>query len=208
MIDKYFCGICSKLIRANSNSIFCDICKLWSHPTCNSLNSIDFTLLSNTDPNETWSCIKCNSEIFPFSDEHMPEENSDTDLNTNPFLLRDNSSDDDEEDEEQEIDCKYYDDISLNTALNQISESQLSPTLSLFHLNTCSLSKNLDEINILNSLNFDFDILGFSETRLNSHSVIPDIEGYRGFHNFSSTSAGGTSIYISNTMSPVTPRLY
>jgi len=49
---KYFCGICSKLIRLNSNAIYCDICKQWIHPRCNLLDASEFSKLADADASE------------------------------------------------------------------------------------------------------------------------------------------------------------
>ena len=92
-------------------------------------------------------------------------------------------------------DCKYYECSSLNSSLNAISSSNLD--LSYFHLNSVSLIKNLDEIShLLSSINHKFSVVVFSETRLNTFSILPQIEGYIGFHNPTVGLAGGTALYV------------
>ena len=71
MSETRNCGICNKLIKVNCKALFCHICQNMIHPRCNSLNS----KLTGVDINEVWSCLKCNSEIFPF---HNSPENIDT----------------------------------------------------------------------------------------------------------------------------------
>ena len=89
----------------------------------------------------------------------------------------------------------YYECSSFNSCLNAISSSNLD--LSYFHLNSVSLIKNLDEIShLLSSINHKFSVLAFSETRLNTFSILPQIEGYIGFHNPTVGLAGGTALYV------------
>ena len=204
--NKYFCGICNKKIRSNSNAIFCEFCKCWNHPSCNLLNHADFSKVANFTSKADWSCIKCNSEIFPFSENLLSKDYSAktqkffSELNTIPNQNHSNVNDDDSDDQVS-IGCKYYNLENLNSTLKQFNSFQLEVNLSLFHLNTCSLLKHLDEIDILhNSLNLDFDILGFSETRLKNYSIAPNIEGYNAFHNYSTSKAGGTSLYVANSI--------
>ncbi|XP_057312179.1 uncharacterized protein LOC130653679 [Hydractinia symbiolongicarpus] len=195
-----------ELIRANSNCIFCDFCKLWVHPSCNLLNSNDFKKLTKDNSDEAWSCLKCNSEIFPFQSDNTPlfeAQKSQIFSDVNSHIETSFSNNVDDEDE-RFTNCKYYEYNSFNSTLEQLSSSDLTPNFSYFHLNTCSLPKNIDNINILlNSLNIDFDVLGFSETRLSKYSITPILKGYRGFHNLSSSNAGGTSLYISNSLTVV-----
>ena len=57
---------------------------------------------------------------------------------------------------------------------------------------------------MLNSLKCRFKIIGLSETRLTSSSCIPhnlELEGYSLTSNRTEASAGGTSIYVCNTLS-------
>ncbi|XP_057290863.1 uncharacterized protein LOC130613552 [Hydractinia symbiolongicarpus] len=189
-----------ELIRANSNCIFCDFCKLWVHPSCNLLNSNDFKKLTKDNSDEAWSCLKCNSEIFPFQSDNTIDKIF-SDVNSHIETSFSNNVDDEDQ---RFTNCKYYEYNSFNSTLEQLSSSDLTPNFSYFHLNTCSLPKNIDNINILlNSLNIDFDVLGFSETRLSKYSITPILKGYRGFHNLSSSNAGGTSLYISNSLTVV-----
>ena len=55
-------------------------------------------------------------------------------------------------------------------------------SLSLFHLNVCSLSTNFDQLhNLLIQLNLELDFIGITETRLTSKAISPcnlSIENY------------------------------
>ena len=71
--------------------------------------------------------------------------------------------------------------------------------------NIRSLPKHFDNFqDLLTSLNCRFKIIGLSETRLTSSSCIPhnlELEGYSLTSNRTEASAGGTSIYVCNTLS-------
>ena len=56
--------LCTKVIRDNDNSIYCDKCNLWGHIKCNNLSFIDYQYLNGND--DSWFCLKYNSELFPF----------------------------------------------------------------------------------------------------------------------------------------------
>ena len=56
--------LCTKVIRDNGNFIYCDKCNLWVHIKCNNLSFMDNQYLNGND--DSWFCLKCNSELFPF----------------------------------------------------------------------------------------------------------------------------------------------
>ena len=67
----------------------------------------------------------------------------------------------------------------VNTGiLDTFKISQKSKSLSLLHLNICSLSKNFDNFCILlKEINMNFDIIALIESRIKKNSVSPiDIE--------------------------------
>ena len=206
-MGKDFCGICEKLIKNNSNSIFCDYCESWIHPKCNLLNHSDFLKLSKQ--NETWSCLKCNSETLPFCS--FSPQSSENSLNcsfysnlssnlveNNPSLLL---TENDEPDSDK-IDCRYFDCKTLNSTISDLYKQDLQISISFFHLNSNSLHKHFDDIsNLLDSLLPKFKVLGFSETRiLNSSYSIPNFENFTTFSNPTDSSAGGTAIFVSNSL--------
>ena len=78
-------------------------------------------------------------------------------------------------------------------------------SLSLFDLNTCSLSNNFDDFQLLfQSTNIDFDVIAISESRVikNEPSVV-DIVNPNYSYEFCPTesSAGGTLLYVENHLS-------
>ena len=77
--------------------------------------------------------------------------------------------------------------------------------LSFFHLNIGSLAKHSDNLNAtLSSLNLDFKIIGISETRITKVSVNThnfNLPTYSFISNETESSAGGTALFIHDTMS-------
>ena len=82
------------------------------------------------------------------------------------------------------------------------NEKNKSDDLSLFHMNTVSLYKKIDEIRELtSSLKNPLKCIGISETRLTHNSILNvDIPNYNFYHKPSNTSAGGVGMYIHNSI--------
>ena len=55
----------AKNAHEKDKAVQCDLCELWTHIKCNSLNYLDYRYLQNCD--ESWHCIECCSTIFPFN---------------------------------------------------------------------------------------------------------------------------------------------
>ena len=62
---KFPCRSCEKNVSDKDKAVQCDLCELWVHIKCNSLNYLDYRYLQNS--NESWYCIECCSTIFPFN---------------------------------------------------------------------------------------------------------------------------------------------
>lgn len=97
------------------------------------------------------------------------------------------------------INSEYLDTVAFN------SKFQETKGLSFFHLNINSLSKHFDDLTVLlESLSMNFSVIGISETRLNSlslHSNNFDIAGYFHLPTTTESTAGGTSLFISKSLS-------
>ena len=66
--------------------------------------------------------------------------------------------------------CKYID----TEYFKNLTKDFKRKILSFFHMNVCSLTKSVDDFNILLSeLNVSFDILAITETRINNNSSCP-----------------------------------
>ena len=164
------------------------------------MDRTDIESLSNSK--EVWSCLRCNSENFPFNSSFDDEDGfvPQTDSALKPFFLAANSSvsENDENFHEElvnKIDCRYLDCNEFNKSFSN------SQNLSFLHLNIASLSKHLDNFTtLLNSLYHQFKIIGISETRISSQSIEHNlnIPGYISHFTKTESSAGGTGIYISN----------
>ena len=74
----------------------------------------------------------------------------------------------------------------------------------MFHINTCSLSKNFDDLEyLLKTTNMNFDITAISETRITENiNEISNINLNSYAFEFTPTesSAGGTLIYVANCL--------
>ena len=97
------------------------------------------------------------------------------------------------------VKCRYYD-IEEIQALNIPNKSK---SLSMFHINTCSLSKNFDDLEyLLKTTNMNFDIIAISETRItkNINNILSNINlnNYAFELTPTESSAGGTLIYVAN----------
>ena len=63
------------------------------------------------------------------------------------------------------VNCKYYD-------IDEFCSSKFNnnDSFSLFHLNIASLTAHFDELNtMINLLDFDFNIIGITETRIENN---------------------------------------
>ena len=96
---------------------------------------------------------------------------------------------------------KYYD----IDEMHNIKIPQKNISLSLFHINACSLNKNFDDLqHLLSSAKNVFDIIAVSETRITKQvSLLNNLNLYHYSFEFTptETSAGGTLLYIANHLS-------
>ena len=89
--------------------------------------------------------------------------------------------------------------------MHNIEIPQKNKSLSLFHINACSLNKNFDDIQHLSSCTkTKFDILAISETRTTKQVPLSNnlnLNNYSFEFTPTETSAGGTLLYIANHLS-------
>ena len=91
---KYPCATCQKPCKSNQNSIYCDLCHLWTHLNCTTLSDKDFQSLSNS--NKPYYCKNCYESIFPFhnlknkdfANEHSSYQQKRTPKNVNFLEIR------------------------------------------------------------------------------------------------------------------------
>ena len=95
------------------------------------------------------------------------------------------------------ISCKYFNIYDFCS-----SNFDSSCSFSAFHLNISSLNAHFEEFTaMINLLNFNFSVIGLTETRLKrsigvSHPI--SIDGYSFEHTPTEASCGGALLYISN----------
>ena len=108
------------------------------------------------------------------------------------------------------VKCRYYDIEEIQT-LNIPNKSK---SLSMFHINTCSLSKNFDDLEyLLKTTNMNFDIIAISETRMikNISKIFNiNLNDYAFEFTPTESSSGGTLIYFANHLAykPRNPQIY
>ena len=102
---------------------------------------------------------------------------------------------------ENTVSSKYYD----IEELQNLKITNKSKSLSLFHINACSLSKNFDDLqHLLSCTNKNFDIIAITETRITENVSITNnlsIKNYSIEFTPTESSAGGTLLYIANHLS-------
>ena len=169
---KFPCKLCKKSCKSNQKCINCDICNEWMHLKCTSLSLAQFLEYSD-DSLLPFYCIPCLSENLP--------------LNCLPSCYAGPTQD-----------GKGYLPVD-NLELHFEKSNYLSEDLVILHINTRSLTKNVDLISeLLVSFNVKPDLIAITETKLNKKSSIDlvQITGYKFLHNDSFTAAGGTALYI------------
>ena len=192
------------------------------HLKCNYLNVVDAEIIKNTGSDRFWICMFCSNNLFPFatlndhklyqtlsqSNNHYSGSSNSYSTNTcstlkppknlsNLFNEFNNFSSQQNKNTENIINCKYYDiEESLNN-LNHIN--------ALSHINTCSLSKNIEELEyLLDKTKIDFDVIDINESRIKkdkSPIYSLHLKGYSHESCATESAAGGTLLYISNNFS-------
>ena len=89
--------------------------------------------------------------------------------------------------------------------MHNIEIPHKNKSLSLFHINACSLNKNFDDLqHLLNCTKIFFDIIAISETRITKQVSLLNnlnLNNYSFKFTPTETSAGGTLVYIANHLS-------
>ena len=211
---KYPCGICNKTIGKNHRAIRCCICNYKVHIKCNKTDKKSYEKLEKTkDP---CICIACKEENLPFSkltdeqfklmsnainidDDHdlahslFPSESLKCFFKGINDLTNPNNANSDGDVDNIPINCKYVD-------INSFNYKQNKDDFSLFHLNIASLGKHKIELEtILSLINYKFDIIGITETKIKKGTEpITDIK-YNGFKEYSTpaeSDKGGAILYV------------
>ena len=112
-----------------------------------------------------------------------------------------NTSPEKNNDPENVVNSKYYDIDQIQT----LKFPNKHKSLALFHINECSLSKNLDYLDhLLKSTNKVFDIIAVSETRITKqtfHTTNINLRNYAIEFTPTEYSAGSMLFYITSHLS-------
>ena len=198
------CKVCLKTVKISDMAILCDHCDNWIHIKCNNLDKLDYEMLKSTaDP---WFCISCTSNILPFCNRHGKAKETITppinlfhhnelfQLIKNLNNLTDESSNDDAN--SLNVSNKYRDPKYFCNLQGNIK----SKSLSIFHHNVCSLSKNFDQLHaLLTELDIDFDFIGITESRISKTNFSPTniaLANYVIEQTPTESNAGGALLYI------------
>ena len=104
-------------------------------------------------------------------------------------------------DPENVIQSKYYD----IDELQKLKIPNKENSLSLFHINSCSLNKNFEELqNLLQCTNINFGVMAITETRIPKNVFVTQnivLNNYSFEHTPTESSARGTLLYIANHLS-------
>ena len=215
MVIQDPCGICHKPVASNHRSAKCNFCKFWIHIKCNNISPQEYDIMREEGDDKPWMCIKCFNETLPFGQidnksflltqkcitaEHNLEDLNFTMTAQDKRFVKQISNliiQNTDPDNDNSNFCKYYN-------LDKFSRSKFKPeqSLSIMHLNIASLQYHIDDLKILiQSLDFKFDILAISESKLKQFTIPTrdiNIPNYQYVHTSTKASKGGTLIYISN----------
>ena len=195
---------------------------------CNNLNHIDYKYLQGS--NDPWFCISCCNEIFPFgtlanknflsmmmvNSSPTTIKNNDvyaTNINSTSLVLKhslnlpllfnqfNNFYPEQKNELENIVNSNYYDIDQFQT----LKFHEKNKSLSLFHINACSLRKNFDDLeHLLKCTNKVFDIVAVSETRITRNASLTsniNLQNYSFEFTPTESNAGGTLLYIANHLS-------
>ena len=182
-VIKFPCKICKNNVTNSDQTIQCDLWDSWVHIKCNDLNS-----------NDLWFCISCCSKIFPFSTVKNKKSISNFyDINKSKDIVDKDSSLLSKLSEHLKHLVNQFNNMTLppdainsdnpentvSSTYNDIDELQnlkitnMSKSLSLFHINVYSLSKKCDDLqHLLSCTNKNFDIIARTETRITENVSI------------------------------------
>ena len=209
--NSFSCGICSKRVQVNHRYMICSHCKRKIHIKCNEIDANSYESIKSN--NKDWICLLCNENIFPFFslDQRAEISNKPFFNNTSDSIKRffnginefnnhnQNPKDDDMNisDFTPPLNCNYHD-------IESFDFKRIQNELSFFHLNISSLSKNKDELEtILSMLDFKFDIIGLTETKIRKNYPTTfdiNLKGYHASACPTESEKGGTLLYISKSL--------
>ena len=172
------CKVCLKTVKISDMAILCDHCGNWIHIKFNNLDKIHYEMIKSTA--DSWSCITCTSNILSFCNNQGRAKETIT-MPTNLFHhnelfhliknlnnLTEESSNDDTI--SLNVSNKYRDPVYFCNLPGNIK----SKSLSIYHHNVCSLSKDFDQLHaLLKELAIDSEFIGITKSRISKTNFSP-----------------------------------
>ena len=185
-MSKLSCKVCNKNINKNHTVIKCanKACDQWVHIKCNLMNKKEFEHLKLR--NDPFFCIICLEDNIPFTKlsdnefyfaiikgintqlcddnikvQFFSEHQKKYIKNINDLLKR-TTCDSVDDDNTTTINCNYFD-------VSEFAESKFNSnkSFSVFHINIHSIQLHFEELKLmLQLLNFKFDVLAITETKI------------------------------------------
>ena len=223
------CSVCYKIIKEQQPALLCPFCNLWSHSRCNKVTGKEYKIHQN-NIDEPFCCQKC-FEQMPFNSLNHTEfdtflkfdvletqNGSNIRLTATPtqqiiidklnnLIQQQNLRPDDKDHDysnqpdnefDQPLTCSYF---SCEDFVN--AKIEAAKNFSILHLNIHSIQKHVEELRVLlQALNFKFDIIAISESKLMCEPQIKiNLPGYHSPHSkYTEAEKGGTILYISNEL--------
>ena len=216
------CGVCNRSVHRNHRFVHCNICQCKVHIGCNFISPSTYaefkTQRDNTEipanEKESFYCSTCINNEIPFGNQnhnifHSTNSlgfNHDSNIENLEITLDKKTKSQIKEikrlifentdpDNESTFSCGYY---SVDKFVK--SKFKNKNNLSIFHLNIASLQYHMDDLkNLLSTLEYEFDIISISETKLKQNlppTIDINIPNYHYEHTPSVANKGGTLIYI------------
>ena len=228
------CSVCNRRVPSNARKLKCDCCLCYIHSNCTSMSKSVIDKLLATEK-RSWSCIHCNANNFPFNNiieepafiDALPIERSHDTYNILQSNKLFNLFDMNEEkghvkvlENDLDPDTNYFNELMVASNINSnyylendfykytMNSNGDNDCLSLIHNNIRSTNSNLDNfLAYLETLSYDFDVIGLSETWLNENNMdLFDIAGYNHIGAPRTyAKGGGVSIYLKDSI-PYTRR--
>jgi hypothetical protein len=226
------CNVCKNNVNQPKAAIPCPSCNHLIHKKCTKLTPNILTQLKHNL--NVWECSTCANDKFPFSqadDEdivldsfnsnwtcacksHIKPFVNSADSSKFKLVLSPENSESDKHDIDFDAnydayhslrpDFKYYETHEFHSLKDRMDDN-----FSLLHTNICSLQCNGDNLeNLLNNLQFKFDIIALTETwnpDYKEHCFqAPILNGYKPYKGTTGTTLkGGCGVYISEDLKPL-----
>lgn len=211
---KYPCLQCTKPVKCNQKSIYCDSCSLWVHFKCSELSLNEFQQESK-NPTHNWSCFKCLTSQLPFMSLSKDEminanvlkvrttHNTKSTLNIDSLLTIISASDKDSTNPSTST-CNF---LTVNEYNNLTTSDSPSNEFSTLCLNIRSLG-NTANFSHLQTLVASFshkpEVIGITETWLKDSQPSTAHNSLHGYTCVTNSRVkhrgGGVALYINNNL--------